>query len=88
MATEYITSPDIENAKKVIEKHGEIINNVWDCLSDHLGEYHSEDTPLFAIKFAATQTRWEDARELSEAYQLLANIARAVADMTEVELPI
>lgn len=88
METEFITCQDIANAEQVIEKHGGIINNVWDCLSDHPGDYHPEDTPLSAIKSAAMGQNYYDARELSEAYQLMANIARAVADMTQVELPI
>ena len=88
MEIEYITSRDIANAEQVIEKHGEIINNVWDYLSNHPGDYHPDDTPLAAIKSAAALTSWEDARELFEAYQLMANIARAIADMTNVELPI
>lgn len=88
METEFITCQDIANAEQVIEKNGGIINNVWYYLTDNPMDYHPDETPLLSIDFAASQTSWEDARELSEAYQLMANIARAVADMTQVELPI
>ena len=78
-----ITPESIAEAKNNICDYEDIINNVWDCLSDA-----PDDTPEFAINETASHTDYYDAVKLAKAYQLLADIARAVADKTKIEFPI
>lgn len=80
--SKYLTSDFVLNALSVIEheSHRKIIVNMADWLKTV--------SPSSAIEYAADDTTYKDAMAVSEAYQLLADIAQAVADKTKVELPI
>ena len=82
-----ITPESIAEARNNIHEHGNILRSVWDYLSYPLADV-PDNTPEFAVNETASHTDYYDAVKLAKAYQLLADIAQAVADKTKVEFPI